>query len=411
MDNKIKQFIKENIHETVRFLPEDEGELIGLPYRYTVPVASGMFQEIYYWDTYFTNIGLLEIGEIELAKNNIENMFYMIERFGFIPNGSRTFYLNRSQPPYLSLMVRDLFAVTKDKEWLKRAYEVLKKEYDFWQTNRKMQGGLNGYTNYKVITKTQEEYDAQINQFINRTGYKPENMTDEVKSELYQGFCSVCEMGWDCNSRVLADGHNYLSLDLNSLLYELEKNMAEFACILEIGEQEIWEDRMNARKMNMQVLWDKSRGVFVDYNIKTNEFSAYLAAACFYPMFIGLATNEQAESIKNVMLKKIELKYGLSSGEPNSPWECQWDYPNVWPPMQLIIFRALCNYGYFDDAYRIAEKYTTLIETNFEKTGNLWEKYDGNTGEVTSFEYDAPAMMGWTAGVYLYFIRMLEERK
>ena len=117
----IKKYIYQNSQKTIRFNPNDKGTLIGLPYRYTVPCASEMFQEMYYWDTYFTNVGLLVEKNAELAKNNVDNMLYMVEKYGFMPNGNRTFYLNQSQPPFLSQMVKRYYSISK-KRWLDSIY-------------------------------------------------------------------------------------------------------------------------------------------------------------------------------------------------------------------------------------------------------------------------------------------------
>lgn len=139
-------YIARNWSSTVRSAPEDQGTLIGLPRPFSTPSTSGIFQELYYWDTYFINVGLLASGQAEQAANNIENMFYLIDRFGWMPNGNQTFYLCRSQPPSLSQMVRELFAHTQDQAWLHaRAYPALQQEYWFWHTHRTLENGLSRY--------------------------------------------------------------------------------------------------------------------------------------------------------------------------------------------------------------------------------------------------------------------------
>lgn len=405
MNKKIESFINKNLEKTIKCNPKDDGTLIGLPYKYTIPCVSDMFQEMFYWDTYFTNVGLHLLGKTDLAKNNTDNMLYLVEKYGFMPNGSRTFFLNRSQPPYLSLMVKEVFEKTNDIEWLGKAYSTLKKEYDFWQNNKVLPNGLNGYTNYNtdIIDDKQEFFEG----FLFRTGHKIDGeITEEIFEDICQAYSSVCESGWDCNSRVKAEGHYHNSVDLNSLLYALENNMQNFALILKNGEEKLWEDRKLKRKEKMQVLWNGEDGIFADFNLKTNKFATYKTAANFYPLFVKLATEEQAgKTVK--LLEKLELEYGISSGERYGEWNCQWDYPNVWAPMQYLVYNALINYGYEDDARRIAKKYVNLLETAFEETGNFWEKYDGNTGKVTTNEYNAPAMMGWTMGVYVYFCNEL----
>lgn len=138
-------FIRENIKKTVRINTGGDDTLIGLPYPYTVPTVSEAFQEMYYWDTYFTNVGLLVSGESELARYNTDNLLYMADKYGFVPNGNRTWFLNRSQPPFLSLMVKDIYNETKDCEWLENAVKILEKEYSFWMTERITDTGLNCY--------------------------------------------------------------------------------------------------------------------------------------------------------------------------------------------------------------------------------------------------------------------------
>lgn len=141
----IAQYIDKYLPQTICCNKEDKGTLIGLPHPYIVPCASGSFQEMYYWDTYFTHKGLLIRREFEQVRNDIDNMCYLIQKYGFMPNGNRTNYLYNSQPPFLSMMIRDYYDITEDEKWLSETYEVLKKEYHFWERNRKSTIGLNHY--------------------------------------------------------------------------------------------------------------------------------------------------------------------------------------------------------------------------------------------------------------------------
>ncbi|MBR5922250.1 MAG: alpha,alpha-trehalase [Clostridia bacterium] len=400
MNSSIKRYLDANIEKTVKHITEDSGNLLGLPFPYTTPCAEEDFQELYYWDTYFTNVGLLLLGKTELVKNNIENMFYLIEKYGFMPNGNRTFYLNRSQPPFLSEMVKDLFNVTKDKQWLSHAYGVLKKEYDFWQGKRVTTTGLNGYINHELFSNVLEK---NYPYFYRRLGYTAkENPTREDLLDAYYGGVSCYESGWDCSSRFMDKGDEFDMIDLNSLLYGMEENMRRFSEILGTGEEKEWESRKNARREKSALLWNARRGLFMDRNFKTGEFSPYASVASFYPMYVNMATKEQAE--KTVLLfDDLNLEYGISAGESKGSNGCQWDYPNVWAPMQFIMYRALKNYGYDDLALIVARKNIKLVEGCFEKTENLWEKYNGLTGEIACSDYKAPKMIGWTAGVYIFF--------
>lgn len=403
MKKQIRKYIDENLPKATRLNVKDDDTLIGMPYEYTVPCASGMFQELYYWDTYFTNVGLLVDGKTALAKSNVDNMLFLVEKYGFMPNGNRTGYLDRSQPPFLSLMVKDIFKVTKDLDWLKNAYQTLKKEYDFWQSKKVLENGLNAYANYEI---DYDDLEFQVSYAQNRIGYYPEKLTDEVKKEIYQAIKSFCESGWDCNSRFMEKPHKFNNVELNSLLYGMESNMCEFCAALNNGEEKLWQEAKENRKEKMQALWCEEQEIFTAYNPSESKYSNYVSAASFYPMFVNLATKEQAEKTVKI-LEKIELEYGVSAGEPNPAFNGQWDYPNIWPCIQYIVYNALLNYGYEAKAQRIAQKYIRLVEENFDKTGNLWEKYCGLTGQTVNTDYDAPKMLGWTYGVYTYFCKEL----
>lgn len=400
----IKEYLDNNIEKTVRVSKESEGTLIGMPFPYTTPCVANTYQEMYYWDTYFTNAGLIRWGKAGYAKNNVENMFYLVEKYGFMPNGNRTYYLNRSQPPFLSAMVRDLYEHTKDKEWLARAYAVLVKEYSFWQGKRVTPTGLNGYTGYEIF---EDVLEKNYGYFMRRVGRNAkENPSREDLLDAYFAGVSVYESGWDCSSRFKDRGHQFDAVDLNSLLYILEENMRCFAEELQNGESGVWSERAKERKEKMALLWNGERSLFVDRNFITGEFTTYAGVASFYPMYAGLATKEQAEATM-ALLSDLDLRYGISSGESRREWNCQWDYPNVWAPHQFIMYKALKNYGYDKEAESVARKYISTVEASFKETNNFWEKYDGNTGKPAGAEYKAEPMVGWTAGVYIFFNREL----
>lgn len=407
MNTNVKAFILKNWDKTVRTNTENEGDLIGLPKPYTVPCIEGTFQEMYYWDTYFTNIGLLLSGKVEQAINNTENIAYLIERYGKMPNGSRTFYLNRSQPPFFSQAVRDIFEVTGDFEWLSRMYSAAEKEYSFWCENRMTESGLNRY-----YCDGRDGFGLGAAEYLcERCGL---NKPDEVDIEDYSKcLMSFCESGWDCTSRFDMRAHEFNALDLNSLLYGMEKNMEYFSGVFKSGESGAWLARAEKRKRLMnRLMWSTENKAFYDYDFKKQKVSDFFSAASFYPLAFGLATNEQAE--KTVAhLPEIEMQYGVAGCEERDDnRHLQWDYPNGWGCLQYMVIKGLLNYGFKSDALRIAGKYASLVEQNFEKTGTLWEKYNVVTGEVsTASEYKTPTMMGWSAGVYLYVLNLTKKLK
>lgn len=396
-------FIIENYPKTIRKNQKDADSLIGLPYSYTVPCVENNFQEMYYWDTYFTNIGLLCSDNIEQAVNNTENVAFLIGKYGKMPNGSRKYFLNRSQPPFFSQMVRDIYDKTKNNDWLSRMYTSLKREYEFWQTKRITSSGLNRY--YSDNASFGHE-DAEY--FCNRCSITMPSEQAEIE-EYSKSIMSLCESGWDCTSRFGLYAHNYNPVCLNSLLYGMEKNLSYFSEKLKNGESAFFNDLSEKRRTLMNKYMCDENGVFFDYDFSNRLRSSIFSAASFYPLVFKLSTVEQAKKTVD-LLSLIEKAHGVAGCENKSGiMQLQWDYPNGWACLQYMVLVGLLNYGYKEEAKRIAEKYVDLVDVNFEKTGNLWEKYNVVTGDVANTtEYETPTMLGWTAGVYLYAKKILD---
>lgn len=413
--NKVEAYIERSWDLCIRENVSDEGDLIGLPYPYTVPcfcredLSSGVidedgtgkrlhkveyFNEMYYWDTYFTNVGLLLSGRASLAKNNADNMLFLIEKYGYMPNGNRTYFLDRSQPPFLSAMVRDVYDHFKDKEWLKKAYSGLETEYGFWMTNRSSDIGLNHYGHNTYVCPA-EEYASW---YIDRIGYTPEDSVDNMASH----FMATAESGWDVSPRFRGDAFNFAAVDLNSILYMLEDNMSYFAKELNNSCEGVWKQRALHRKNLMARYMDSGDGLLLDYNFADGKHSDVLSAATFYPLFAGLADRSHAEALVN-NLHRLETPHGILSCEKTDiRGSFQWGYPNGWACLHYIAMVGLDRYGYKEEAKRIAKNYLALVERLFEESGNLWEKYNVVEGNINvTNEYEMPPMMGWTAGVYL----------
>ena len=393
MKSSADLFIEQNIDSFTRECKEDRGTLIGLPYPFSIP-SENHFEEMYYWDTYFTNLGLIASGRLEQAKNNTDNMLFLVERYGFVPNASRITFLNRSQPPFLSLAVRDIFSETKDTAWLGDAYTTLKKEHLFWSENR---GTLTGLSAYRGFAEEKEaSYLAE--RFFQRTGLRCD--AEDIDVARHMRLCY--ESGWDINPRWGIRGFDFIHVDLNSVLYAAEMCMSDFAKILENGEEALWREKAEKRRELMRRYLKKEKGYFSDFDFVNGKFSGIFSAASFYPLFAGLADEKEAESTV-AMLCRLEAEYGVVACERNDcPGNFQWNYPNGWAPHQYIIFRALKNYGYDVQARRIAEKYVSLVNKVFSQTGNLWEKYNVVAGDVNvNTESPMPPMMGWSAGVYI----------
>ncbi len=410
--NKVEKYIANNWDNTIVFQPNDEGTLIGLPYPYTCPTTHAVLHELYYWDTFFTNKGLILSGKAHQAKNNVDNLLFLVNKYGFVPGGNRTYYLANSQEPFLSHMVYDIYQYYKDPVWLRSAYELLVKEYmQHWQTDRMTPSGLNNY-NGKILSESEkirlyELGHKRIGDMSVIYGDRSDDMEYIVKCQ-----CADGESGWDCNPRMI--GRKILGnwVDCNSNLYAYEKNFAYFCRELSIDDAEKWEAAAEKRANLMRkLMWNGE--CFNDYDFDADKKLTLLSTACFYPLAAGLCTNQEAEISKNTLLEKLEYDFGLSTCEINSlPGNYQWNYPNGWPCQQFMAVKGLDNYGFTDDAQRIAKKYITTVENVFEKTGELWEKYNVVDGTIkVRAEYKMPTMMGWTAGTYMAFKNYINTGK
>ena len=396
----VKDYIIKTFPKTLRNNTQDEGTLIGLPRPYTVPCAENYFNELFYWDTYFTNKALILLGDVGQAKNNAANVAYLIDRFGYMPNGSRTYFLKRSQPPYFALMVDDIFRATKDLTYIKEMLPTIKKEYSFWTEKRMTESGLNRYF-------TEEDDESCCGFYI---GCVKERIgIDENADFAYAGrnYFAEAESGWDFTPRFGGKCAECNPIDLNSNLYMYEKLIGEYEVLLKQSDGLSWQEKADCRaKLINGLLWDNAFGVYKDYNFKTGKLSATVSAAAFQPYFAGIANFDNAYGLKT-LISSLECDYGLFATDAADK-KYQWARPNVWAPYHVIAVDSLVKYGYARDAEKVAKKYVKLIETNFEKTGKLYEKYNGQTGNIDAVsEYGTPEMLGWTAGAYIYLTEFL----
>lgn len=387
---RIEKYIFEHWDKTVRFQPVEQGSLLALPRPFTVPCIKGAFNEMYYWDTYFTNKGLILSDRIELAKDNCENIAHLIRTYGYMPNGSRTYYIGRSQPPYFALMVADLYEVLCDDVWLAEMYEVVCLEYDFWMTKRIAPNGLNCYgSDYS------EEYHRE---FLGRIAKRIELDLSRDADEAGRDYVAEAESGWDFNPRFGGYCTQHNPVDLNSLLYRYETLLATFSERLK-KDKTGWGVKAQLRAERMKVMEDPETGIMYDYNYVSNCRSKVLSAASFWPYWVGIKT-EQTGALH--LLHWLELPYGVTATMPTEG-NYQWGFGKVWAPITLVAIEALHKIQLPAEAARIAEKYVSMIAGNYENTGSLWEKYDAQSGQVVvGSEYKTPEMMGWTAGVFLY---------
>ncbi len=393
------QYIKDHIGLAVCNNIEDTPTQFGLPHPYSVPTVGSRFHAMFYWDTYFTNLGLLELGDVEQARHNAENFVALIERLGYIPNGNTPGLSNRSQPPFFSLMVRDIFAHTGDVVWLEKMYPALCTEHAFWERERNTARGLAHYGYANVGADREERYARS---FCERTGIA---YSKELQAQLAANFLAQAESGWDFNARFELSAHEYCAVDLNSLLWALEDALSSFAEKLgKASESAQWRAMADRRAARMRAFLRTEEGIFLDRNDVNGAFSKVFSAASLYPLFTGLATKEEAQACRD-RLPELMHAWGIAPCEviPNGiPY--QWGAPNGWPCLQVVAAVGLERYGFVEEAEQIKQLYTTMVENVFADTGALWEKYNLDSGSSNAVnEYEMPEMLGWTAGAYLFF--------
>ena len=404
--------------------PADErisGTLIPLPNPYIVP--GGRFREIYYWDSYFTMLGLAEDDEVKTIQNMVDNFAYLLNEYGFIPNGNRTYYLGRSQPPFFSMMVKVL-AAEKGEKILAKYLPEMEMEYNFWmdganslgknKTHRrvvKMKDGeiLNRYWDDND-TPRPESYREDV-----KTAERAISMNPELtKAEVYRDLRAGAESGWDFSSRWLnknEDGEfdlatihttSIIPVDLNSLLYNLELTISKAAEIA--GDSEKSEDfRQRSVKREESIrkyLWNEEEGFFMDYNFETNRLTGNYSLAGIYPLFFEFATKNEAEQVK----AKIEELFLKPGGLVTTPYNTgqQWDAPNGWAPLQWLAVQAFKNYRYEDLANEVSSRWLSLNKDVYSRTYKMLEKYNVEdlSKESGGGEYPTQDGFGWTNGVY-----------
>ncbi len=387
--------------------------LLPLPYPYIVP--GGRFREIYYWDSYFTMLGLLESGEDVMVENMIKNFAFLINEYGHIPNGNRTYYLSRSQPPYFACMVK-LLAEKKGRSVYAIYLDALEKEYGYWMDKTAPTKHVVKMPDGSILNKYWDQSDRPRQESFLEDEQTAKASSSPDKKAIYRHLRSSAESGIDFSSRWFRDGKNlstiettnFIPVDLNCLLYNLEMVLSEAQkergnIVKESYYRQLAERR---KKSILKYCWSPAAGFFTDYNLRTKKPSPYLILNGMAPLFFDIATASQAKSVMNVIKTKFLQPGGLNTtihktGE-------QWDAPNGWPPLEWLAIRGLLNYQFDDLAKEISTRWIKLNVDVYNRTGKLMEKYnvmDLNL-DAGGGEYPSQDGFGWTNGVLLKLISM-----
>ena len=430
--------------------------LLYLEHPYVVP--GGQFNEMYGWDSYFIIRGLLENHRRDLAKGMVENFLFEVQHYGGMLNANRTYYLTRSQPPFLSSMILAVYRAEEaagqaDRHWLETAYRLAAVDYDRWVRQPHLAGdtGLARYFDLgdgpvpEIEGDPMEYYREVARYFLLHGGANNSYLTHvsgprppvsvagpvfsvfvcgqqetpancaapehvALTADFYKGDRSMRESGFDETFRFGpfgADTHHYAPVCLNSLLYKTEKDLEEISAVL--GKQDDakqWGTKATERQQRIaKYLWDDQRGLFFDYNFSTAMRSTYEYATTFYPLWAGLASKEEAAAVeRNIRL--FEQPGGLAMSRNES--EEQWDLPYGWAPIHLLAVEGLRSYGYAEDADRIAYKFLRTVLQNFERDRTLREKYNVVTGSAethieTGYKENVIGF-GWSNGVFLVLL-------
>ncbi|MDW5265327.1 MULTISPECIES: trehalase family glycosidase [Acidobacteriaceae] len=434
--------------------------LLYLPNRYVVP--GGRFNEMYGWDSYFIILGLVHDNRSDLARGMVENFFYEIENYGAILNANRTYFFTRSQPPFLTSMIREVYehpdGKPLSKEWLAKAYGYAQRDYSLW-TSPIHRAGDTGLARYKdigegpvpemaddsdyypnvirwllahpdlhteylidapehptasqAIALAKTSCDITASKVCARAYYKGHRLT----SAFYSGDRAMRESGFDTSFRFGAfsgSTDDYAPVCLNSLLYKYERDMAHFATLLgRTAEAAAWERRAATRRDAInKYLWNPTAGMFYDYDFSTHQRSTYNYITAFYPLWAGLATPRQAATMDH-HLSLFEHTGGLAMSDNESG--VQWDLPFGWAPTNWLAVKGLAQYGFTSDASRAASELSQTVLQNFLHDGTIREKYNvvsGSANVNVAAGYTSNAVgFGWTNGVYVQMSDLISHSK
>ncbi|WFC85250.1 alpha,alpha-trehalase [Enterobacter roggenkampii] len=387
--------------------------LLPLPKPYVVP--GGRFREVYYWDSYFTMLGLAESDHWDKISDMVDNFAYEIDTFGHIPNGNRSYYLSRSQPPFFSLMVELL--ATHDSDALKKYRPQMEKEYAYWMDG--VDALQPGQANKRVVKL---DDGALLNRYWDdRDTPRPESWLDDVNTaksnpnrpatEIYRDLRSAAASGWDFSSRWMDDPKklgtirttSIVPVDLNALMFKMEKLLARAS--QESGDAASaskYETLATARQKAIEShLWNDKEGWYADYDLKSKKVRNQLTAAALFPLYVKAAAQDRAEKVAAATSSRLLKPGGIATTTVNSGQ--QWDAPNGWAPLQWVAAEGLQNYGQEKVSMDVTWRFLKNVQHTYDREKKLVEKYDVSTTGTGGGggEYPLQDGFGWSNGVTL----------
>jgi alpha,alpha-trehalase len=396
-------------HDTV----SKYSSLIPLPNDFIIP--GGRFRETYYWDSYFTMLGLQESHQTKIIQNMIGNFAYMIDKYGFIPNGTRTYYLTRSQPPFFSMMIELLAKDEGDQTFVKYQPELIK-EYSFWMRGAAKLKPNQAFRNSvcmpggEILNRYWDESDKPREESFKKD-VDAAKLTKQKLEDFYRNIRAAAESGWDFSTRWMdttgkletIETTFIIPVDLNCLMYHLETSIAKGYQVQKNNAKANYYlvKAANRKKAILKYSWSEKNGWFMDYNWKLKQQTPNETLAGTFPLEFKLASPKQAAQVSS-KLKTTFLKSGGLVTTVNRSGQ-QWDSPNAWAPLQYMAIDGLNNYNYKNLARTIAEDWASSNLRVFNSTGKLMEKYNVIDTDVKAGggEYPLQDGFGWTNGVLL----------
>ncbi len=416
-------------------------------------VPGGRFNEMYGWDSYFEGVGLLLDGRIDLAKAMVDNFCYQIKHYGKILNANRSYYLTRTQPPFLSSFIREVYEAYPKvgAKWLASSLETAISEYEnVWMVpgKRMTENGLNRYLaegigippeteegHFKEVLKTYAEAHGMPLEVFEKK-YANREIVDEDLDRYFVHDRSLRESGHDTSWRLDDVCADLNTVDLNALLYKYE---TDFEYLIEnyfegvfvtstdstYSAKHFEEKALLRKKLMNNLLWNEKEQGFFDYNFKTAQQTGFGSATNFYPLWAGICSKEQAGVMVADLMQNYKEKGGVvaTSKDAISKFakdqvQRQWDYPNGWAPHQMLLWRGLLQYGFEKEAHALIYRWLWMITRNaVDYNGTIPEKYDvvaathkvyaeyGNVG--TEFDYITTSGFGWMNASYQFGLSLL----
>ena len=394
--------------------------LLPLPKPYVVP--GGRFREVYYWDSYFTMLGLAESDHWDKVQDMVDNFAHELDTYGHIPNGNRSYYLSRSQPPFFAFMV-ELLATHEGDDALKQYLPQMEKEYQYW-----MEGAdaLQPGDASKRVVKLSD--GSLLNRYWDdRDTPRPESWLADVTTaknnpnrpatEIYRDLRAAAASGWDFSSRWMDDPQqlgtirttSIVPVDLNALMYKLEKMIARASQASgDTANATKFEALANARQKAMEAnLWNDKEGWYADYDLKTKKVRNQLTAAALFPLYVNAAAKDRADKVAAATEARLIKPGGLSTTTVNSGQ--QWDAPNGWAPLQWVATAGLKNYDHEKLAMDVTWRFLKNVQHTYDSKQKLVEKYDvSSTGTGGGGgEYPLQDGFGWSNGVTLMMLDLV----